>query len=119
MRRLWIILAALAMLTQWSYAAAGAYCPHEREQPSAAGHWGHHLHSHAGPEQGTDPPDSAGGFDGDCAFCHAACAFGPLPFFAPGPADRAAPLNAAVAWRLAGRWAETPERPQWPAPALA
>lgn len=119
MKRLWVILAAVMMLAQWSYAAAGAYCSHEGERSSASAHWGHHFHSHAGSEQAKDAPDSKASFHGDCAFCHAAGAFGPVSFAALGLGTHAAPLNALAPPRLASRSADTPERPQWQVPALA
>lgn len=117
MRRLWTIIATVMMLMQWSYAAAGAYCVHEGERSSTSAHWGHHFHAHASQEQGS--PDSKASFDGDCAFCHAACAFGPTSFVAVAFGTRLVPLNAAVPLRLADRSADTPERPQWRASALA
>ena len=47
MKRFWLLVLAVLMLGQGSYAAAGAYCLHEGERSSAAAHWGHHVHAHA------------------------------------------------------------------------
>ena len=119
MRKLWLVLMAVVMLGQWSYAAAGTYCSHEGERSLAVAHWGHHFHSHASQEQGKDSPDSKAGFHGDCAFCHATGAFGPASFAAVDLGTHAVPLNPAVPWRPTGLSADTPERPQWRVPALA
>ena len=118
MRRIWVILAAIVMLAQWSYATAGGYCSHESEQAAAA-HWGHHFHSHAVQNDAKESPDSKMGFDGDCPFCHAAHAFGPASFVDPSLTAQLPSLNAAIPPRLTSRSADLPERPQWRVPALA
>lgn len=115
MRFWFIILLAIVMPLQLSWAATGRYCQHESDITSK--HVGHHAHQH----QVTERAESSGDFDQtiavdmDCGTCHAGCSMAihepdavknvaltsvlvPRPFVrsSPGPADR-------------------PERPQWDA----
>lgn len=120
MKRFWLILGAVLMLAQWSYAAAGGLCAHEDERSQAAAHWGHHVHTHqdASPDEKGDPGKAASA-DADCAFCHAAS-----PWAAPGAArlDAAAsafPMDSVEQPLAQGRRPDPPDRPQWTARAFA
>lgn len=124
MRR-WFVIFLLALLPlQLSWAAASAYCQHERDaQPQ---HWGHHesetrgtdrSHSGEGAQKNTSTQPNA--VVGDCAVCHAgwaqhADASGePVPDAAP-VAPR---FGAAADERFASHIADVPVRPDW-SPAL-
>jgi hypothetical protein len=114
--RFWIIiLLAVLMPLQLSWAATGRYCQHESDITSK--HVGHHTHQH----QVTERTELGGDFaktisvDLDCGTCHTGCSMAtqepevvkkialtlmlaprPIVRSSPGPADR-------------------PERPQWDA----
>lgn len=123
MKRLLVLLAAMLLLAQWSYAAAGAYCRHEgdRAPATAAAHWGHHFHAHAGEDQAPDDGGDAAkaSWHGDCASCHAASAFGPVTWRVPLGEAIALPPVAAAAPGWADRITAPPDRPQWPRSASA
>lgn len=77
MRRLLLLLLAVIMSTQWTWAAAASVCLHEQGQ--GAPHFGHHSHRHASSaatatsELAAPMGDAEAGvstFDADCAACH-------------------------------------------------
>ncbi|MET0348992.1 MAG: cation efflux protein, CzcI family [Rhizobacter sp.] len=76
MRRLLTILLLLVLPLQFSWAAAAAYCQHERAA-DAAGHVGHHEHRHveASPQtpEKKSTTETSVCLDDDCAFCHLGC----------------------------------------------
>jgi len=119
MRRFWLLVLAVLLLGQGSYAAAGAYCLHEGERSSAAAHWGHHVHAHAGHDKAKASPDGKASFDGDCAFCHAGSAFSPMTVVAVHFGARAPSPDTVSPPDPTSRSPDAPERPQWRAPALA
>ena len=121
MKRLWLLVLAVLLLGQGSYAAAGAYCLHEGERSSAAAHWGHHVHAHAGDDEARESgaSGSKASFDGDCAFCHAGSAFSPVLAAAVDFGARAPFPDRASLPPPTSRSLDTPERPQWRSPALA
>lgn len=117
MRRSLLVLLALVLLAQFSWARAAAYCQHETSGTPAAAHWGHHEHAH--PDLGQKKKGEGSSklvADADCNVCHASCAH-PLR----------AELDAAIGLGLSGALTPralippasappgAPERPQWPA----
>lgn len=67
-RRLFLIILLMILPLQLSWAAAGAYCKHEKG--AASNHFGHHVHQH---QAKSDTPDSKGEFGkvhNDCSSCH-------------------------------------------------
>lgn len=77
MRRFLLLLLAVIMSTQWTWAAAASVCMHEQGQ--GAPHFGHHSHRHAaGAAKATselaptvsDTEAAVSTFDADCAACH-------------------------------------------------
>lgn len=114
--RSWLVVFLLIwMPLQFSWAAMGATCQHERG--SDASHAGHHLHEHRSQSDadGATSQASANVADADCGTCHAGCSIA------------ASGAQAGVAASTAGLWAldssaqprsapfDLPERPQWPA----
>ena len=75
MRRWFLILMLFLLPFQLSWAAASAYCQHERDmQPQ---HWGHHEHesrgtdrSHSGEGAQKNSSTQPNAVIGDCAVCH-------------------------------------------------
>lgn len=114
MRRLWVFLAAVVLLAQWSYAAAGAYCTHESERSSSAAHWGHHFHAHAAGSDANDEPAKNGGtVHADCAFCHAVSTSVPVTHVTQAASPVAAAPSSAAAPPYQSRGPDTPDRPKW------
>ena len=81
MRR-WLSIFLLILLPfQFSWAAAGSYCQHERQHETGklASHFGHHEHQHKyakGESSDAETRDAAnklGALDNDCAMCHLNC----------------------------------------------
>jgi hypothetical protein len=120
MRR-WLLIFLLALLPlQLSWAAASAYCQHERDtQPE---HWGHHesesrgtdrSHSGEGAQKNSSAQPNA--VVGDCAACHA----GGLQQAesraecVPAAARTARLLRATQAERFASYIGDVPVRPDW------
>lgn len=112
--RFWmIILLAVLMPLQLSWAATGRYCQHESDITSK--HVGHHTHQH----QVAERTESGGDFaktisvDMDCGTCHAGCS---MAIQEPDTVKNVA-LNLTFASRpivrLSPAPADRPERPQW------
>jgi hypothetical protein len=119
MRRLLILLFAIMLPLQFTWASAAAFCEHGREHQrqmetgaAPAWHFGHHMHEHdagAHGKTGTKLPDA------DCAICHFAGSHVMLPA-ATQPASyhfitlryRVLPVNYGSVP------ARAPDRPQWP-----
>jgi hypothetical protein len=120
MRR-WLLIFLLALLPlQLSWAAASAYCQHERDtQPE---HWGHHEsesrgtdRSHSGEGAQKNASTQPNAVVGDCAVCHAGWAQHADATGEPMPAIArvAQPLRAMPAERFASHIADVPVRPDW------
>ncbi|SEJ46846.1 hypothetical protein SAMN05216567_105270 [Variovorax sp. OK605] len=120
MRR-WLLIFLLALLPlQLSWAAASAYCQHERDtQPE---HWGHHEsesrgtdRSHSGEGAQKNASTQPNAVVGDCAVCHAGWAQHADATGEPMPAIArvAQPLRAMHAERFASHIADVPVRPDW------
>lgn len=111
MKRLVLVLMALLLPLQLSWAAVGEYCPHE-SVPQGAQHFGHHEHVHK-----ADGKHDAGKklFDGDCSFCHAG-----VPAGLTSPAPRVPAVSVArvqvapVEDTHPSALPRAPDRPQWP-----
>lgn len=117
MKRLFVLLLlALLMPLQFSWAAVGAYCQHESGQK--AGHFGHHSHDHKAADPAPDPSAPSGAsLDQDCSACHQAAL---KLIFAdstrhPEPAGASAPESGPP--RFSSLPAAEPERPNWLAAA--
>lgn len=115
MKRLWVFFAVVAMLVQWTYAAAGNYCSHEADSPVAAMHWGHHVHTHGAgaSEEHDSAPGQPAGFDLDCGFCHAASSAVTGAPVAVVTAAAQALARALDPPRFQSRAPDLPERPNW------
>lgn len=120
MRR-WLLIFLLALLPlQLSWAAASAYCQHERDtQPE---HWGHHENegrgtdrSHSGEGAQKNSSTQPNAVVGDCAVCHAGWAQHADASTAPAPAlaRTAQALRVAAQERFASHIADVPVRPDW------
>lgn len=120
MRR-WLLIFLLALLPlQLSWAAASAYCQHERDtQPE---HWGHHENegrgtdrSHSGEGAQKNSSTQPNAVVGDCAVCHAGWAqhADASTASAPAPARTAQALRVAAQERFASHIADVPVRPDW------
>jgi hypothetical protein len=114
--RFWIIvLLAVLMPLQLSWAATGRYCQHETD--TASKHIGHHIHQH----QFTERTEEGGEFakkisvDMDCGTCQAGCSMAIQEqdviqtvdltlHIAPRPLARSSPAPE-----------DRPDRPQWDA----
>jgi hypothetical protein len=120
MRR-WLLIFLLALLPlQLSWAAASAYCQHERDmQPE---HWGHHdsegrdtdrSHSGEGAQKNSSTQPNA--VVGDCAVCHAGWAQHADASTEPalGAARIAQVPRMTPAERFASHIADVPVRPDW------
>lgn len=120
MRR-WFLIFLLALLPlQLSWAAASAYCQHERDtQPE---HWGHHdsesrgtdrSHSGEGAQKNSSTQPNA--VVGDCAVCHAGWAqhadASTEPALAAARIAQAPRMTPAE--RFASHIADVPVRPDW------
>lgn len=112
--RSWLVVLLLVLMPlQFSWAAMGAFCQHERG--SEASHAGHHAHEHRG-QSDADAATSqtaASVADADCGTCHASCSI------AAPDAQAGVGAMASASWDL-GRSAQprsapfdVPERPQW------
>lgn len=115
MRRFLILLFAIVLPLQITWASAAAYCGHETSAPAAAttgGHFGHHTHEHPGEAKskaGAKLPDA------DCAVCHFATSHVVFPALAlPAAHDfiKLRYLNPPVGYGSVP--SRTPDRPQWP-----
>ncbi len=119
--RHWLLVFLLALLPlQLSWAAASAYCQHERDtQPE---HWGHHDsevrdtdrdRSHSGEGAQKNASTQPNAVVGDCAVCHAGWA--QHADAAAEPASAAAPAahapRMAPQERFASHIADVPVRP--------
>lgn len=112
--RSWLVVLLLVLMPlQFSWAAMGAFCQHERG--SDASHAGHHAHEHRSQGDSDDATvqTAASVADADCGTCHAGCSI-----TAPDTQDGAG-ATASASWAL-GRSAQprsapfdVPERPQW------
>ena len=70
MRRFLCLLILIMLPLQWSYAAIGSYCSHERAR-EARQHLGHHELSPVSQDKKANDEDSRGGDRVDhCAICH-------------------------------------------------
>jgi cytochrome c553 len=116
MRRLFILLLALLLPLQFTWAAAAVYCGHEGSTVAAsvvapAHHFGHHEHVH---QDAKKDASKALSIDTDCGVCHAGSSpvigaslqLQPLP-----PLARS--VTAAPAAAHASAFARAPDRPQW------
>jgi len=122
MRRLLILLFAIVLPLQFTWASAAAYCDHGREQQrehatgDAPGwHFGHHAHQHEGDGGGTKSKAAAKLPDADCAVCH----FAGTNVMLPVTAQPASHLFVTLRYRMlpvdyGSIPARTPDRPQWP-----
>ncbi|MDB5820789.1 MAG: cobalt-zinc-cadmium resistance protein [Rhizobacter sp.] len=118
MRRLFILLLALLLPLQFTWAAAAVYCGHEGAVVVAdvtlpAHHFGHHEHVHHA--EATKDAAKPLSIDTDCSVCHAGSSpviGASLRLEAPLPA--ALKLAATSAAALASAFARAPDRPQWP-----
>lgn len=124
MRR-WFVLFLLCLLPfQLSWAAASAYCQHERDpQPS---HWGHHDstagnsdRSHSGEGAQKNASTQPNAVAGEGAVCHGGCVqhAESLADAVLTPAQRAQTVRALPAPRFASHIAEVPLPPARIAPA--
>ena len=114
MRR-WLTLLLLVMLPlQFTWAAAAAYCQHEKAP--AAHHVGHHEHEHVQATKATDPDaaKTAKVFgDNDCGYCQLSAAK-PLRVQALAiPALSGPPALHAGVPPLQTRDPDRRERPNW------
>ncbi len=120
MRRLFILLFAIVLPLQFTWASAAAYCGHEAEAAAAAsgGHFGHHAHEHKREGKGDGETKSKAGAklpDADCAVCHFAGSSGFLPDAAqPSGCDFAMLRYRSPTVDYGSVPAPTPDRPQWP-----
>jgi len=112
--RFWVITFLMVLMPlQFSWAATGQYCQHEKDISSK--HLGHHVHQHPSPDR-TDSNGDLGSVqvtDADCGTCHAGCSIA-LPksedtgsnqsklVFAAHPRDPSNPVPPDI-----------PDRPQW------
>jgi hypothetical protein len=119
MRRLLILLFAVMLPLQFTWASAAAFCEHGREQQhqqetgfATAWHFGHHTHEHeagrAHGKSGTKLPDA------DCAVCH----FAGSQVMLPAETQPASYHFITVRYRVlpvhyASVTARVPYRPQW------
>ena len=73
-KKLLLILLLLALPFQYSWAAAAAYCQHEKTHIS---HFGHHSHQHAAHAvklaEKADEKSKLPALDNDCGYCHLSC----------------------------------------------
>lgn len=124
MRR-WLLIFLLALLPlQLSWAAASAYCQHERDtQPE---HWGHHEsesrgtdRSHSGEGAQKNSSTQPNAVIGDCVACHALCAQHADAAAEPvrTTARVAQAPRATAQERFASHISDVPVRPDW-SPAL-
>lgn len=117
MRR-WLTILLLFMLPlQFSWAAAAAYCQHERDP--GASHFGHHGQvqndetAKASEAPSPDKKAASSADDADCAVCHLSCAK-PVACVAPSPQISVGELliparTDELTWPLPDRI----ERPNW------
>jgi hypothetical protein len=75
-KKLLLILLLIALPYQFAWAAAAAYCDHEKPHPV---HFGHHVHHHQAQEEKSDKNNKLPKFDSDCGYCHLSCHATPLP----------------------------------------
>jgi hypothetical protein len=77
-RRYLILLLLAALPYQFVWGVAAAYCGHE--SGTEVSHFGHHTHKHksvTAQSANDSAPDRASSLladDGDCGYCHSACA---------------------------------------------
>lgn len=112
--RSWLVVLLLVLMPlQFSWAAVGAFCQHERG--SDASHAGHHAHEHRSQSDsdGATSQTAASVADADCGTCHAGCSI------AAPDVQASVGTTASASWAL-GRSAQprsapfdVPERPQW------
>jgi hypothetical protein len=142
MRRVLILLLALLLPLQFTWAATAVYCGHEGSvaapgaavaEPASIGatgivlasiakdpahHFGHHEHEHhAEPKKDLPKKDAQKplSVDLDCGVCHAGASSvigAGLQLQAPAAPDSIHAAPAVAA--LASAFARTPDRPQWP-----
>ncbi len=118
MRRWLTILLLVLLPLQFSWAAAAAYCQHER--PGHARHVGHHEHAHGGAEASQqaagDQAKTAGGkltVDNDCGACHFSAAKSLAMESVPLPRPGAQVLSGLADQAFSSRAPDHPERPNW------
>lgn len=111
MRRVFALFLACALLFQFSWAVAAAYCEHETSS-KATMHFGHHVHVHKTAD-GKPLSGNKLAMDDDCAFHHA----GHLALVPLVPTVIAAAQPSPSAFReptiSASAPPRTPDRPQW------
>ena len=120
MRRWFLILMLFLLPFQLSWAAASAYCQHERDtQPR---HWGHHEHetrgtdrSHSGEGAQKNSSTQPNAVVSDCAVCHSGYAQHVEGAQEPVLSVRRAaqPLRAIAAERFDSHISDVPVRPDW------
>lgn len=76
MKRLLLIFLLIALPFQYSWAAAAAYCQHEKAHPT---HFGHHAHDHQAQAEDSKEKDKLPKFHSDCGYCHLSCQATALP----------------------------------------
>jgi hypothetical protein len=123
MQRLILILLALVLPLQFTWAGAAAYCRHEVTASANApkAHLGHHEHQHKAdsgkPGQPADKAQDTGKLglpDPDCGVCHVAS----LPFARADAPDVQAMRRVELAPPVpppgfSSHSARAPDRPQW------
>ena len=112
--RSWLVVLLLVLMPlQFSWAAMGAFCQHERG--SDASHAGHHAHEHRSQSDsdGATSQTSASVADADCGTCHAGCSIAAPDAQAGMGAMASASWASLRAVQPRSAPFDVPERPQW------
>ncbi|MGI4848200.1 MAG: cation efflux protein, CzcI family [Janthinobacterium lividum] len=110
MKKFLLIFLLIVLPVQYSWAAAVAYCTHEKEQST---HFGHHVHQHQGQKSDDNGSNKLVKVHSDCSVCQFA-AHAPLTSFTP---DIAIPV-LVTHWatnivRFTSHIPDTPPVPDW------
>jgi hypothetical protein len=110
----WLIIFLLVMTPlQFSWAAIGVYCQHEKG--IATQHLGHHGHQHQllSNDQLTAEQLKSGSFDADCGTCHIGCSLA-IASTAETPCLATKRVNEARTQQMpVSPPFKVPDRPQW------
>jgi hypothetical protein len=110
----WLIIFLLVLTPlQFSWAAIGVYCQHEKG--IATQHLGHHGHQHQllSNDQPTAEQLKSGSFDADCGTCHIGCSLA-IASTAETPCLATKRVNEARTQQMpVSPPFKVPDRPQW------